>query len=158
MDLGDGSIKYILSGDGAGTTFTIDDSTGDIHAIKRLDREVKAQYLLRAQAWNRQTDRPLEPESEFIVKIQDINDNEPKFLEGPYQATIPEMSSIGESREILVVRDKVPIPHSSPKVCTCTLSRIDFKIVEKSLKPMIRRIKKKSMTGSVQVHTLGAMS
>ncbi|CAB1349444.1 unnamed protein product, partial [Coregonus sp. 'balchen'] len=64
MDLGDGSIKYILSGDGAGTTFTIDDSTGDIHAIKRLDREVKAQYLLRAQAWNRQTDRPLEPESD----------------------------------------------------------------------------------------------
>ncbi|XP_035597467.1 cadherin-20-like isoform X2 [Oncorhynchus keta] len=95
MDLGDGSIKYILSGDGAGTTFTIDDSTGDIHAIKRLDREVQAQYLLRAQAWNRQTDRPLEPESEFIVKIQDINDNEPKFLEGPYQATIPEMSTIG---------------------------------------------------------------
>ncbi|KAK6299973.1 hypothetical protein J4Q44_G00300060 [Coregonus suidteri] len=95
MDLGDGSIKYILSGDGAGTTFTIDDSTGDIHAIKRLDREVKAQYLLRAQAWNRQTDRPLEPESEFIVKIQDINDNEPKFLDGPYQATIPEMSTIG---------------------------------------------------------------
>ncbi|XP_014036045.2 cadherin-20 [Salmo salar] len=95
MDLGDGSIKYILSGDGAGTTFTIDDSTGDIHAIKRLDREVKAQYLLQAQAWNRQTDRPLEPESEFIVKIQDINDNEPKFLDGPYQACIPEMSTIG---------------------------------------------------------------
>ncbi|XP_064797988.1 cadherin-20-like [Oncorhynchus masou masou] len=95
MDLGDGSIKYILSGDGAGTTFTIDDSTGDIHAIKRLDREVKAQYLLKAQAWNRQTDRPLEPESEFIVKIQDINDNEPKFQDGPYQATIPEMSTIG---------------------------------------------------------------
>ncbi|CDQ55999.1 unnamed protein product [Oncorhynchus mykiss] len=97
MDLGDGSIKYILSGDGAGTTFTIDDSTGDIHAIKRLDREVKAQYLLKAQAWNRQTDRPLEPESEFIVKIQDINDNEPRFQDGPYQATIPEMSTIGES-------------------------------------------------------------
>ena len=139
MDLGDGSIKYILSGDGAGTTFTIDDSTGDIHAIKRLDREVQAQYLLRAQAWNRQTDRPLEPESEFIVKIQDINDNEPKFLEGPYQATIPEMSTIGESREI-VVRDKALIPHSSPKVCTCTLSRINFKIVENSFKPMITPI------------------
>ena len=104
MDLGDGSIKYILSGDGAGTTFTIDDSTGDIHAIKRLDREVKAQYLLKAQAWNRQTDRPLEPESEFIVKIQDINDNEPRFQDGPYQATIPEMSTIGESVEIVVVK------------------------------------------------------
>lgn len=96
MDKGDGSIKYILTGEGAGSTFTIDDSTGDIHAIQRLDREVKAQYVLRAQARNRMTDRPLEPESEFIVKIQDINDNEPKFLDGPYQASVPEMSKIGE--------------------------------------------------------------
>ncbi|KAF7653513.1 hypothetical protein LDENG_00081820 [Lucifuga dentata] len=97
MDKGDGSIKYILTGEGAGTTFTIDDSTGDIHAIQRLDREVKSQYALRAQARNRLTDRPLEPESEFIVKIQDINDNEPKFLDGPYWATVPEMSKIGTS-------------------------------------------------------------
>nr|XP_049605503.1 cadherin-20 [Syngnathus scovelli]XP_049605504.1 cadherin-20 [Syngnathus scovelli] len=95
MDKGDGSIKYILTGEGAGITFTIDDSTGDIHAIQRLDREVKAQYVLRAQARNRLTDRPLEPESEFIVKIQDINDNEPKFLDGPYRASVPEMSKIG---------------------------------------------------------------
>lgn len=99
MDKGDGSIKYILTGEGAGTTFTIDDSTGDIHAIQRLDREVKAQYVLRAQARNRLTDRPLEPESEFIVKIQDINDNEPKFPDGPYQASVPEMSNIGKQEE-----------------------------------------------------------
>ncbi|XP_060949812.1 cadherin-20-like [Limanda limanda] len=97
MDKGDGSIKYILTGEGAGSTFTIDDGTGDIHAIQRLDREVKSQYALRAQARSRLTDRPLEPESEFIVKIQDINDNEPKFLDGPYQATVPEMSLIGTS-------------------------------------------------------------
>ncbi|KAK2859734.1 hypothetical protein Q5P01_004354 [Channa striata] len=97
MDKGDGSIKYILMGEGAGTTFTIDDSTGDIHAIQRLDREVKAQYVLHAQAWNRLTNKPLEPTSEFIIKIQDINDNEPKFLDGPYQATVPEMSKIGTS-------------------------------------------------------------
>ncbi|KAJ3611268.1 hypothetical protein NHX12_021284 [Muraenolepis orangiensis] len=97
MDKGDGSIRYILMGEGAGTTFTIDDSTGDIHAIQRLDREVKGQYVLRAQARNRLTDWPLEPESQFIVKIQDINDNEPRFPDGPYRASVPEMSSIGTS-------------------------------------------------------------
>ncbi|KAM4606306.1 cadherin-20-like [Polymixia lowei] len=97
MDEGDGSIKYILTGEGAGSMFTIDDSTGDIHAIQRLDREVKAQYILRAQARNRLTDIPLEGESEFIVKIQDINDNEPRFLDGPYHASVPEMSKIGTS-------------------------------------------------------------
>nr|XP_033790912.1 cadherin-20 isoform X2 [Geotrypetes seraphini] len=97
MDKGDGSIKYILSGDGAGTMFTIDDTTGDIHAIQRLDREERSQYTLRAQALDRRTGRPMEPESEFIIKIQDINDNEPKFLNGPYAASVPEMSPVGTS-------------------------------------------------------------
>uniref|UniRef100_A0A8C5WF31 Cadherin-20 n=1 Tax=Leptobrachium leishanense TaxID=445787 RepID=A0A8C5WF31_9ANUR len=97
MDKGDGSIKYILSGDGAGTMFTIDDTTGDIHAIQRLDREERSQYTLRAQALDRRTSRPMEPESEFIIKIQDINDNEPKFLDGPYTASVPEMSPVGTS-------------------------------------------------------------
>ena len=116
MDKGDGSIKYILTGEGAGTTFTIDDSTGDIHAIQRLDREVKAQYVLRAQARNRLTDRPLEPESEFIVKIQDINDNEPKFLDGPYQASVPEMSKIGErGRKLKADR----WTETETKLCAC---------------------------------------
>jgi cadherin 20 type 2 len=96
MDRGDGSIKYILSGEGAGIAFTIDDTTGDIHAIQRLDREERAQYTLRAQALDRRTGRPMEPESEFIIKIQDINDNEPKFLDGPYVATVPEMSPVGK--------------------------------------------------------------
>lgn len=96
MDRGDGSIKYILSGEGAGFVFTIDDTTGDIHAIQRLDREERAQYTLRAQALDRRTGRPMEPESEFIIKIQDINDNEPKFLDGPYVATVPEMSPVGK--------------------------------------------------------------
>ena len=97
MDRGDGSIKYILSGEGAGIVFTIDDTTGDIHAIQRLDREERAQYTLRAQALDRRTGRPMEPESEFIIKIQDINDNEPKFLDGPYVATVPEMSPVGKA-------------------------------------------------------------
>lgn len=97
MDKGDGSIKYILSGEGAGTMFTIDDTTGDIHAIQRLDREERSQYTLRAQALDRKSSRPLEPESEFIIKIQDINDNEPKFLDGPYVASVPEMSPVGTS-------------------------------------------------------------
>lgn len=96
MDRGDGSIKYILSGEGAGIVFTIDDTTGDIHAIQRLDREERSQYTLRAQALDRRTGRPMEPESEFIIKIQDINDNEPKFLDGPYVASVPEMSPVGK--------------------------------------------------------------
>ncbi|XP_006023648.1 cadherin-18 isoform X1 [Alligator sinensis] len=96
-DKGDGSVKYILTGEGAGTIFIIDDTTGDIHSTKSLDREQKTHYVLHAQAIDRRTNKPLEPESEFIIKVQDINDNAPRFTDGPYIVTVPEMSEMGTS-------------------------------------------------------------
>lgn len=89
-------MKYVLSGEGATSIFTIDENTGDIHATKRLDREAQAYYTLQAQAVDRLTNLPVEPRSEFVIKVQDINDNEPKFLDGPYLAGVPEMSPLGE--------------------------------------------------------------
>uniref|UniRef100_A0A8C9RE29 Cadherin 12 n=1 Tax=Scleropages formosus TaxID=113540 RepID=A0A8C9RE29_SCLFO len=69
LDKGDSGVKYTLSGEGAGTIFTIDQTTGDIHALRSLDREEKAYYTLRAQAVDIETGRPLEPESEFVIKL-----------------------------------------------------------------------------------------
>ncbi|XP_045152008.1 cadherin-7 [Echinops telfairi] len=106
VDKGDGSIKYILSGEGASSIFIIDENTGDIHATKRLDREEQAYYTLRAQALDRLTSKPVEPESEFVIKIQDINDNEPKFLDGPYTAGVPEMSPVGVIKTALPNMDR----------------------------------------------------
>ncbi|NXT69704.1 CAD10 protein, partial [Chaetops frenatus] len=108
QDKGDGSLKYILSGDGAGTLFIIDEKTGDIHATRRIDREEKAFYTLRAQAINRRTLRPVEPESEFVIKIHDINDNEPTFPEEIYTASVPEMSVVGDARIIYSILQGQP--------------------------------------------------
>uniref|UniRef100_A0A4W6BNI1 Cadherin domain-containing protein n=1 Tax=Lates calcarifer TaxID=8187 RepID=A0A4W6BNI1_LATCA len=96
-DKGDGSVRYILSGEGAGSVFIIDETTGDIHAGKSLDRERKSQYVLHARAIDRRTNRSLEAESEFIIKVQDVNDNAPTFPDGPFSATVPELSDIGTS-------------------------------------------------------------
>lgn len=96
-DEGEGNIKYTISGEGAGSIFIIDELTGDIHATERLDREEKAFYTLRAQARDRLSNDPLEPESEFVIKVQDINDSEPKFLEGPYIGSVAELSPIGKA-------------------------------------------------------------
>ncbi|KAK0132679.1 Cadherin-7 [Merluccius polli] len=105
VDRGDGQVTYVLSGEGAPSIFTIDANTGDIHATKRLDREAQAYYTLRAQARDRATDRPVEPESQFVVKVQDINDNEPRFPDGPYAASVPEMSPMGTSVVTVVATD-----------------------------------------------------
>ncbi|XP_036935312.1 cadherin-6-like [Acanthopagrus latus] len=96
-DRGDGSVRYVLTGEGAGTLFKIDEKSGDIHATKRLDREEKAYYILHAKAINRFTNEALEGQSEFIIKIHDINDNEPRFTKDVYTARVPEMSDIGTS-------------------------------------------------------------
>lgn len=96
-------MKYILTGEGAGTIFIIDDTTGDIHSTKSLDREQKTHYVLHAQAIDRRTNKPLEPESEFIIKVQDINDNAPKFTDGPYIVTVPEMSDMGKRNHFYIL-------------------------------------------------------
>uniref|UniRef100_UPI003AAB1DCC uncharacterized protein cdh24b n=1 Tax=Centroberyx gerrardi TaxID=166262 RepID=UPI003AAB1DCC len=97
MDRNDGRTKYVLRGEGAGSVFVIDEKTGNIHVTKPLDREEKDEYRLIATATDRQTERALEPSSQFIIRVQDINDNPPVFDEGPYTATVPEMANIGTS-------------------------------------------------------------
>ncbi|XP_069552512.1 cadherin-8 isoform X3 [Brachyistius frenatus] len=94
-DRGEFSIKYILSGEGAGDVFEIDEFSGEIRALKKLDREEKAFYVLQAQAINRRSNEPEEPQSEFIIKVQDINDNVPEFQNEPYVSSIPEMCPTG---------------------------------------------------------------
>ncbi|XP_044130180.1 cadherin-24 [Bufo gargarizans] len=96
-DRGEGRAKYLLTGEGAGSVFVIDEKTGNIHVTKSLDREEKEEYVLLAQAVDKLTLRPLEPPSQFIIKVQDINDNPPVFLHPPYRASVPEMSNVGTS-------------------------------------------------------------
>ncbi|XP_073797427.1 cadherin-7-like isoform X2 [Danio rerio] len=95
VDSGDGSVRYVLTGEGASSIFTIDEETGDIHARKRLDREQQGFYRLRVRAEHKLTRVPLEDESELIVKVQDINDNQPRFLEEAYSAAVQENSPPG---------------------------------------------------------------
>ncbi|XP_074477944.1 cadherin-10-like [Sebastes fasciatus] len=105
MDKGDGNVKYVLTGEGAGTLFLIDEKSGDIHATKRLDREEKAMYSLNAKVLDRRTMSELEPDTEFNIKIHDINDNEPKFAKDIYFASVPEMSEVGTSVATVTAND-----------------------------------------------------
>ncbi|XP_063071465.1 cadherin-22-like [Engraulis encrasicolus] len=131
-DNGEGMIKYTISGEGAGTIFIIEEITGDIHATQKLDREEKAFYTLRAQARDRYSSAPLEPESEFVIKVQDINDNEPKFLEAPYIGSVAELSPIGTSVMKVAASDEDdPTYGSSARVVYSVLDGEKFFTVDR---------------------------
>ena len=108
QDHGNGLVKYVLSGEGAGTIFVIDENNGDLHATRRLDREEKAFYILKATVVNKRTGHKLEPETEFKVKLHDINDNEPQFSKEVYTGSVPERSDIGKdsSHETLMSQEE----------------------------------------------------
>uniref|UniRef100_A0A8C5NBH4 Cadherin-6-like n=1 Tax=Gouania willdenowi TaxID=441366 RepID=A0A8C5NBH4_GOUWI len=97
QDHGNGLVKYVLSGEGAGSVFVIDENNGDLHATRRLDREEKSFYILRATVVNKHTGLKLEQETEFIIKLHDINDNEPVFSRALYTGSVPERADIGTS-------------------------------------------------------------
>nr|XP_057918413.1 cadherin-12-like isoform X2 [Doryrhamphus excisus] len=134
MDHGDHAVKYTLSGEGVGSVFTIDQTTGDIHALMKLDREEKSYYLLRAQAVDVGTGLPLEPESEFVVKVQDINDNEPRFSDGPHCAIVPEMSPKGTfvTQVTATDADDATYGNSAQIVYSILYGQEDFSVDSKS--------------------------
>ncbi|XP_041077645.1 cadherin-5-like [Polyodon spathula] len=89
-----GSARFVIEGEGANTIFKVDD-VGDIYAWKTLDREEKSIYHLRAQIFDKITNKQLEPTSEFEIKLNDVNDNAPRFTHSIYNGSVKEMSKPG---------------------------------------------------------------
>nr|XP_021517115.1 cadherin-19 [Meriones unguiculatus] len=94
LDNGDNRFQYKLLGSATGS-FSIDEQTGAIFATRKLNREEQSLYTLRAQVLDITTGKAVETESEFIIRVLDKNDNEPRFLDEPYEAVVPEMSPEG---------------------------------------------------------------
>lgn len=72
------SARYILSGQGANTEFTVNDM-GDILFHAKLDREKQSIYKLSASLINIHTRQKLDKDEPFVIVVLDINDSEPVF-------------------------------------------------------------------------------
>lgn len=91
------NTKYVLRGEAADKIFRVNEVTGDVFAFERLDREKTAQYHLTALIVDKNTDKELEPPSNFVIKVYDVNDNWPVFTHPFYNASVAEMSAAGTS-------------------------------------------------------------
>ncbi|NXQ91080.1 CADH5 protein, partial [Nyctibius grandis] len=91
------NAKYIIEGEYANTIFQVQETSGDVYAFERLDREKKAEYELTALIIDKRNNQSLEPPSKFIIKVYDINDNVPVFVQKVFNGSVPEMSPVGTS-------------------------------------------------------------
>ncbi|XP_033920339.1 protocadherin-23 [Melopsittacus undulatus] len=91
-----GEVTYSLIDDTFGA-FAIDSVTGSIVTTKALDRETKSQYTFRAVASDCSTHLPRSTTVSVVVHIDDVNDNDPIFLQNPIRSFVPAETSVNET-------------------------------------------------------------
>ncbi|XP_054238920.1 protocadherin-23 [Indicator indicator] len=90
-----GEVMYSLIDDTFGV-FAIDTVTGSILTTKALDRETKCQYTFRAVASDCSSHLPRSTTVSVVVYVDDVNDNDPVFLQNPIRAFVPAETSVNE--------------------------------------------------------------
>ncbi|XP_014114077.1 PREDICTED: protocadherin-23 [Pseudopodoces humilis] len=91
-----GEVMYSLIDDTYGA-FAIDSVTGSIVTTKALDRETKSQYTFRAVASDRSTHFPRSTTVSVVVHVDDVNDNDPIFLQNPVRVFVPAETAVNET-------------------------------------------------------------
>ncbi|KAL9851678.1 LOW QUALITY PROTEIN: protocadherin-23 [Geothlypis trichas] len=91
-----GEVMYSLIDDTYGA-FAIDSVTGSIVTTKALDRETKSQYTFRAVASDCSTHFPRSTTVSVVVHVNDVNDNDPVFLQNPIRVFVPAETAVNET-------------------------------------------------------------
>ncbi|NXU81636.1 PCD23 protein, partial [Oreotrochilus melanogaster] len=91
-----GKVTYSLIDDTFGA-FAIDSVTGSIVTTKTLDQETKSQYTFRAVASDCSTHMPRSTTVTVVVHVDDVNDNDPFFLQNPIRAFVHAESPVNET-------------------------------------------------------------
>ncbi|KFZ54515.1 Protocadherin-23, partial [Antrostomus carolinensis] len=99
-----GKVTYSLIDDTFGA-FAINSVTGSIVTTKALDRETKSHYTFRAVASDCSTHLPRSTTASVVVHIDDVNDNDPVFLQNPIRAFVPAETPVNETVATVRVED-----------------------------------------------------
>lgn len=77
--------------------FSINKTSGDLFNTGALDRETMASYILTVVAHDGDPRNSLSGSATVQVIVEDVNDNSPQILYGPYVANVPSELSKGKS-------------------------------------------------------------
>ncbi|KAH0615969.1 hypothetical protein JD844_026665, partial [Phrynosoma platyrhinos] len=86
-------LTYLLIGGNEDGAFTLS-ASGELHLVQSLDREKKEQYIMLITATDSGSPA-LTGTGTIAVKVDDVNDNVPKFAFNMYSKTIPEDAPTG---------------------------------------------------------------
>uniref|UniRef100_T1GLD3 Cadherin domain-containing protein n=1 Tax=Megaselia scalaris TaxID=36166 RepID=T1GLD3_MEGSC len=75
-----GDVYYKIADGNQDGKFSIDDSTGEVQLVKKLDRESKEFYKLKVVAHDAALKGQLNTTTTITIDVLDENDNAPKFL------------------------------------------------------------------------------
>jgi len=89
-----GRLMYVLSGGNDEDVFRIDPESGDLSAVRTLDRELQDRYRLNVTVFDMGS--PQRSSSRLVqVDVEDINDNAPVFERPSYIVSVPESAAVG---------------------------------------------------------------
>ncbi|KAK1172843.1 desmoglein-2-like [Acipenser oxyrinchus oxyrinchus] len=98
-----GVVRYEIVGEGADQKpyhlFTINPDNGEISIRGIVDREEKAFYELRGRAYN-SAGKQVESNIDLKIKIEDVNDNNPRFTQKTFSGSVYELSERGKYMHI----------------------------------------------------------
>ncbi|XP_010211059.1 PREDICTED: protocadherin-23, partial [Tinamus guttatus] len=91
-----GEVMYSVIDDTFGA-FAIDSVTGSIVTTQILDRETKSVYTFRVVASDCSPHLPRSTTVSVLVHVEDVNDNDPVFLQNPIKVFVPVETSVNET-------------------------------------------------------------
>nr|XP_032800344.1 cadherin-2-like [Petromyzon marinus] len=104
-----GKIRYSIVGPGADQNptgvFVVNSVTGRLSVTKTLDRELIAEYLLKAHAVDMKG-HPVENPVKLVINVIDMNDNRPEFATPVFQGSVAEGSPPGTAVMRVEASDK----------------------------------------------------
>lgn len=90
-----GDIFYYIENGNIDNSFQIEESTGQIKLIKKLDREQISMYKLKVIAHDAATTGRLSATTTVQIDVLDENDDAPEFTQTDQQISVNEITSVG---------------------------------------------------------------
>ena len=92
---GNSMVEFFIVEDNSSNSFILQTDTGNLTLAKSLDRESNDTFQLEIVVVDTGILPRLTATTQLTIVVEDVNDNDPMFLQANYNVTVPEDTSVG---------------------------------------------------------------